>query len=118
MVLEAMCGHFGLKREWNPAPLMPPPAVPRVRIQAGLTAQQALRQATRAAYDIEADDGRLREMLGRPAEERGRFFSTLRKKYAVRREFPALPVERAAPDAAAEAALRSLDFCVAVGSNI
>ena len=117
MVVEAMCRHFGLRREWDPAPLMPPPAVPRVRVQAGLTVQQALGQAIRAAYDIEADDARLREIRGRPAEERGKYFSTLRKKYAVRREFPAMTAELAAPDAAAEAALKALDFCVTVGSH-
>jgi erythronate-4-phosphate dehydrogenase len=113
MVMEAMCRHFGLAREWDPAPLMPPPAVPRVRVAGGLAVQQALRQAIRSAYDIEADDGRLREVAGKPAEERGRFFSTLRKKYAVRREFPSMTVELAAPDAAVEAALKALDFIVA-----
>jgi erythronate-4-phosphate dehydrogenase len=118
MVLEAMCRHFGLAREWNPAPLMPPPAVPRVRVQAGMTVQQALRQAIRSAYNIEADDARLREVAGKSAEERGRFFSTLRKKYAVRREFQSIKVELAAPDATVEAALEALDFCVEVRTNI
>jgi len=113
MVMEALCRHFGLRREWDPAPLMPPPAVPRVGVAGGLTVQQAVRCAIRAAYDIEADDARLREIGGRPAEERGKFFSTLRKKYPVRREFPAMTVELDAPDAAASASLKSLDFIVA-----
>jgi hypothetical protein len=107
---------------------MPPPAVPRVRMPGlprrrlgepgGLPVQQALRQAIRAAYDIEADDARLREIARRPAEERGKYFGTLRKKYAVRREFQAITVELDAPDAAVEASLKALDFCVTVGSNI
>jgi erythronate-4-phosphate dehydrogenase len=118
MVVDAMCRHFGLRREWNPAPLMPPPAVPRVRLPAGLSVQQALGQAIRAAYDIEADDGRLRQVAGRPAAERGKYFSSLRKTYPVRREFPAMTVELAAPDAAVEAALKSLDFSVAVRAAI
>jgi erythronate-4-phosphate dehydrogenase len=118
MVLEAMCRHFGLVREWDPAPLMPPPAVPRVRLAKGLAVQQALRQVIRSAYNIEADDARLREVAGKPAEERGRFFSTLRKKYPVRREFPSMTVELAAPDAAVEAALKALDFCVEIRTNI
>lgn len=112
MVVEEMCRHFGLRPEWDPTPLMPPPAVPRVRLPGGLTVQQALRRATKAAYDIEADDARLREIAGRPAAERGKYFSSLRKKYPVRREFPSMTVELEAPDAAAEASLKALDFCV------
>ncbi|MCX5656411.1 MAG: 4-phosphoerythronate dehydrogenase, partial [Planctomycetota bacterium] len=118
MVLEALCRHFGLAREWDPAPLMPPPAVPRVRLPGGLSVQQALGRAIRAAYDIEADDARLREIAGRPPEERGKYFSTLRKKYPVRREFPSMTVELAAPDAAVEAAIRALEFCVEIRTNI
>jgi erythronate-4-phosphate dehydrogenase len=118
MLLEALCRHFGLAREWDPAPLMPPPAVPRVRLPAGLSVQQALRRTIKAAYDIEADDARLREIAGRPPEERGKYFSTLRKKYPVRREFPSMTVERAAPDAAVESALKALDFCVEIRSTI
>jgi erythronate-4-phosphate dehydrogenase len=118
MVMEAMCRHFGLAREWDPAPLMPPPAVPRVRVPGGLAAQQVLRRAIRAAYDIEADDTHLREIAGRPPEERGKFFSTLRKKYPVRREFPSMTVELERRDAAVEAALKALDFCVAVRNAI
>ncbi|MCX5684759.1 MAG: 4-phosphoerythronate dehydrogenase PdxB [Planctomycetota bacterium] len=117
MVMEAMCRHFGLVREWDPAPLMPPPAVPRVLLAKGVAVQQALRQAIRAAYDIEADDGRLREVGEKPVEERGKFFSALRKKYAVRREFASMTVELAAADAALEAAFKALDFGVAVGSH-
>jgi erythronate-4-phosphate dehydrogenase len=118
MVMEAMCRHFGLAREWDPAPLMPPPAVPRVRVPSGLAAQQVLRRAIRAAYDIEADDSHLREIAGRPPEERGKFFSTLRKKYPVRREFPSMTVELERRDAAVEAALKALDFCVEVRNAI
>jgi len=128
IVMEAMCRHFGLAREWDPMPLMPPPAVPRVRVPGlprrrpgepgGLAAQQVLRRAIRAAYDIEADDVHLREIAGRPPEERGKFFSTLRKKYPVRREFPSMTVELASPDAAAEAALKALDFCVEVRNAV
>ncbi|MCX5673975.1 MAG: 4-phosphoerythronate dehydrogenase [Planctomycetota bacterium] len=113
MVLEALCRHFGLGRSWDPAALMPPPATPRVALPRGLTVQKALRQAIKAAYDIEADDARLRGMADKPQEERGKVFSGLRKTYPVRREFPCTTVELDAPDAAVEAALRALDFPVA-----
>jgi erythronate-4-phosphate dehydrogenase len=112
MVREALCRHFGLQRSWDPAALMPPPATPRVALPRGLTAQQALRWAIKAAYDIEADDARLRTIANRPADERGKFFSDLRKTYPVRREFPCTTVELDAPDAAVEAALKALDFPV------
>jgi hypothetical protein len=80
--------------------------------------QQVLRRAIRAAYNIEADDAHLRETAGRPPEERGKFFSTLRKKYPVRREFPSMTVELDAPGAAAEAALKALDFCVEIRTTV
>jgi erythronate-4-phosphate dehydrogenase len=112
MVLEALCRHFGLRRSWDPAALMPPPATPRVALPRGLTVQKALRRAIEAAYDIETDDARLRTIANRPAGERGKFFSDLRKTYPVRREFPCTTVELDAPDAATEAALEALDFRV------
>jgi erythronate-4-phosphate dehydrogenase len=114
MVLEALCRHFGLRREWDPTPLVPPAANERVRLAAGLSAQDALRQAIRAAYDIEADDARLRQIAGLPPEARGKHFGDLRKKYPVRREFPATKVELAAPLPAIEAAIAALGFSVAV----
>ena len=38
-------------------------------------------------HNIKADDRRLRDILGKPAGERGQFFDALRKEYPVRREF-------------------------------
>lgn len=112
MVLDALCRHFGIVRPWDPAPLLPPPPVPRVRLAAGAAAQAALAQAIRAAYDIEADDARLRAAADEPPEARGRFFTNLRKTYPVRREFPFVTVELAGRDPAVESALRALDFPV------
>jgi len=110
MVLEALCRHFGLRREWDPSPLMPPPANPRVSLPAGLTVNEAIHAATRAAYDIEADDRRLRAIASEPPEKRAKLFDGLRKNYPVRREFPETTVEMAEPSAAVKAALEALDF--------
>jgi len=88
MVLEALREHFGIERAWDPGPLMPPPAHPRVEVPAGAGAQEALGRAVRAAYDIERDDARLREVLERPPEVRAACFKALRRDYPVRREFP------------------------------
>jgi erythronate-4-phosphate dehydrogenase len=112
MVLEALCRHFGLRHPWDPQPLMPPPARPRVRLPAGVTFDLALRLAMAAAYDIEADDRRLREIARQPADRRGKYFSDLRKNYPVRREFPSHTVEMESPNPDVEQALKALGFVV------
>ena len=117
MVLEALCRHFGLQREWDPTPLMPPAAHPRVALLAGLTVDEAVGGAITAAYDIEADDARLRKMLARAAEERGDYFTSLRRGYPIRREFPQTTVELAAPDPDVAAALEGLAFPIAGGAG-
>ena len=114
MVLEAFCRHFGLRREWDPSPLMPPAARPRGRLLAGITVEKIIHEAIQAAYDIEADDKRLRAILAEPSDKRGRFFDSLRRDYPVRREFPGTTVELAEPNAAAKEALEALGFTVEV----
>jgi erythronate-4-phosphate dehydrogenase len=112
MILEAFCRHFGLQRMWNPSPRMPPPEKPRIRLPAGVDAQQAIRYATRAAYDIEADDARLRAICEKPAEGRNPYFKSLRKNYPVRREFPQMTVELESADTQVQSALETLGFVV------
>jgi len=110
MILEAFCCHFGLARAWNPSPLMPPPETPRTRLPAGVDAQQAIRYATRAAYNIEADDARLRAICEEPAERRSAYFKSLRKNYPVRREFPQTTLALDAADRTVVKALETLGF--------
>jgi len=112
MILEAFCRHFGLARAWNPSPLMPPPETPRIRLPAGVDAQQAIRYATRAAYDIEADDARLRAIREKPAKGRSAYFKSLRKNYPVRREFPQTTVELESAGSQVRSALETLGFPV------
>jgi len=112
MVVEALCRHFGLERAWDPSPLLPPPARARVTLPAGLSVDEAVGLAVAAAYDIEADDARLRGLLDVPAEGRGDYFTSLRAAYPVRREFPHTTVDLAAPDANVDAALRAIGFPV------
>ncbi|MFO8014193.1 MAG: 4-phosphoerythronate dehydrogenase [Phycisphaerae bacterium] len=112
MVLEALCEHFGIERAWDPSPLMPPPANPRVDVPAGAGVQEALGRAVRAAYDIEADDARLRAMLERPGEERAAYFTALRRDYPVRREFPETTAVLAEADPAVAETLKAVGFGV------
>jgi len=112
MILEAFCRHFGLQRMWDPSPLMPPPETPRIRLPAGVDAQQAIRYATRAAYDIEADDARLRAISEKPADARAAYFKSLRKNYPIRREFPQTTVELESADTQIRSALETLGFPV------
>jgi erythronate-4-phosphate dehydrogenase len=112
MVLEALCRHFGLRRPWDPSPLMPPAPRPEVRLPAGVTLDRALRLATAAAYDMEADDRRLRAIAQEPPERRDRYFTALRAQYPVRREFCATRVVFDAADADVAAALEALGFPV------
>jgi len=112
IILHAFCRHFGLQRMWDPSPLMPPPETPRIRLPAGVDAQQAIRYATRAAYDIEADDARLRAIREKPAEGRSAYFKSLRKNYPVRREFPQTTVELGSAGSQVRSALETLGFVV------
>jgi erythronate-4-phosphate dehydrogenase len=112
MILHAFCRHFGLQRMWDPSPLMPPAEKPRLRLPPKVDAQQAIRYATRAAYDIEADDARLRAIREKPAEGRSPYFTSLRKDYPVRREFPQTMVELESADTQVRSALEILGFPV------
>jgi erythronate-4-phosphate dehydrogenase len=110
MILHAFCRHFGLQRMWDPSPLMPPPARPRVVLPASLSVDEAVTTAIRAAYDIEADDQRMRGIMAQAPEHRADYFKSLRRHYPVRREFPETTVALDAADRAVVKALETLGF--------
>lgn len=112
MCLEALCGHFGVACAWNPSPLMPPAARPEVTLEAGLALDAAVTAAIGAAYDIEADDARMRRLADLPDAERAAYFKSLRKNYPVRREFPETAIRAPGASARALAALKRLGFPV------
>jgi len=71
-----------------------------------------LRTAMLAAYDVRADDRRLREALASGGAEA---FDRLRKFYPVRRELAAFDIDSMPPlDAAARDELNALGFVRAV----
>jgi erythronate-4-phosphate dehydrogenase len=116
MILGALLRQFSLTREWDPSPRMPPPEKPRLRLPPKVDAQQAIRYATCAAYDIEADDARLRAIREKPADGRAAYFKSLRKNYPVRREFPKTTVELESGGPQVRSALETLGFPVETAS--
>jgi erythronate-4-phosphate dehydrogenase len=81
MILQAACQHFGQKARW------PDGVPPAEDLVFQLDSPEPLR-AVLAAYDIEADDTRLRQTVRTGSREvRGREFDRLRKEYPRRREF-------------------------------
>ncbi|HLP43500.1 MAG TPA: DUF3410 domain-containing protein, partial [Fibrobacteria bacterium] len=91
-VAEAFRSFFSL-----PAPSLPPwpaPADPLLPYPADPAAAPSdaafLEACVRRAYDITADDARLREALREP--DPGKAFDRLRKEYPVRHEFKAYRV--------------------------
>ncbi|WP_431023826.1 4-phosphoerythronate dehydrogenase PdxB [Halomonas sp. H5] len=89
-VYVAAMHHFGLPARRKLASLLPPPALPRLTLDAGLSPWDALRLCIRACYDPRRDA----LGLARFARERGmaRGFDGYRADYPLRREFATLTV--------------------------
>jgi len=88
MVYNAACKYFDMEPKFDMKDFLPEPAVPELRVDPNITNEQdALLAAVQKIYRIDKDDTRLRRMLDKLAEDRGRHFDNLRKNYPVRREF-------------------------------
>jgi erythronate-4-phosphate dehydrogenase len=88
MIYRAACEYFDVEPKFDIKDFLPEPAVPELKVNPNITNDQdALLGAVQKIYRIEKDDARLRRMLDKPAENRGRHFDNLRKNYPVRREF-------------------------------
>lgn len=109
-VADAACRFFGIEPAWRAQAALPASAPAELTLDASLEPQQAVRAATRALYDIEADDARMRPLLALEAAQRAQAFDRLRREYPVRREFHNCRVT-AAPSAA-RATLAGLGFRV------
>jgi erythronate-4-phosphate dehydrogenase len=98
MLYEALCDELNIEPTWDPATVLQPddrdalrctspdPRLPRTDWLHHLAAQ---------AYDLAADDARMRRILDRPPEEQGDYFSHLRATYPIRREMQQHTVPRA-----------------------
>jgi erythronate-4-phosphate dehydrogenase len=99
MLYEALCDHLGVEPTWTPqAALAPdsPDALRCVPPDPRLPTVDALHRLAQQAYDITADDARLRSLLDVPPEARGDAFRRLRKTYSRRREFQQYRLPRSA----------------------
>jgi erythronate-4-phosphate dehydrogenase len=88
MIYKAACEYFALEPKYDIEDFVPEPTVPELKVDTNITNNQnALLNAVRKIYRIDKDDARLRRVLDKPAEGRGKYFDGLRKNYHVRREF-------------------------------
>jgi len=88
MIYKAACEYFDIEPKFDMEDFLPEPAVSELKINPNITNNQdALLSAVQKIYRIDKDDTRLRRVLNKPAEDRGKYFDSLRKNYHVRREF-------------------------------
>ena len=88
MIYKAACEYFAVEPKYDMEDFLPEPAVPEMKLDSNITNDQdTLLNAVQKIYRIDKDDTRLRRMLDKPAEDRGKHFDSLRKNYPVRREF-------------------------------
>ena len=108
MILEELCRFFGIEAGWNTRQIFPKPA--RLELESCRSPQDAIRSFVLRAYDILADDRRLRAVRTMTADAAAHEFDRLRNGYVHRPEFrhylPVLPPGMAD----LEGTLRSLGF--------
>jgi len=89
MLYEALCAHLGVEPTWSADAVLAPDSPDALRCQAPdprLPRTDWLDHLARQAYDLPADDARMRGYLEKPSEERGDYFRHLRATYPTRRE--------------------------------
>lgn len=116
MIYEAACEFFGAETRWKARQSMPAPENPVIRFDAnGCVTESLLLDAVLRAYDLPADDMMFRKTLSMPVEQQGDYFTELRKKYPVRREFEMFRVEGDDSDVRALDLLNGMGFEARIG---
>lgn len=90
MLHEALTGWLGVEPAWDAEAALAPAPSERLRLerpQPDLDQTAWLDALVRQAYDVRADDARMRALLGLPPAQRGAYFHHLRKTYPRRRDF-------------------------------
>lgn len=108
MMADGLARYFGRDNSWSVRKALPAVAG-RIDVT-GCAPLDAVREAVRTAYDIEADSRGLRQTFSLPDDERRKAFDRLRKNYPVRREFPAWQVRADREDTGR--VLKGLGFAV------
>jgi erythronate-4-phosphate dehydrogenase len=107
----AACEFLGVTPQWRLETALPPVSQPLISLPLeGKEIEEILQSTIQRAYDIAADDRRLRTCLDMPPEERGRYFDRLRRNYPVRREFHNYLVELSGDEKSFMKQLRALGF--------
>ncbi|MEI6562710.1 MAG: 4-phosphoerythronate dehydrogenase PdxB [bacterium] len=111
MVYREVCKFLGVSATWSHEPLMPPPLVPKVKVDiAGRDDQSVLREVVRQVYDLEGDDRRFRESAVADEKARMKNFDRLRSDYPERREFQYTTVELSGGTTDLQRAFKKLGF--------
>jgi len=109
MVYDAACAFLGVPASWTPDSVMPPPAIPRLELDARARGDEdVVRDAVLALYDVRRDDAGLRRM---PKDGTGgEHFARLRREYWQRRAFHNTTVALTGGSAELRAKLSGLGF--------
>jgi len=111
-IYRQVCEYLGREPAFDPAPLLPPPDVPEIVVDAaGRPDEDVIRQVVFTVYPIRNDDARFREVMALPsASERSAGFAALRTNYPRRREFSWTRVLARNPSETLLQKLRGLSF--------
>jgi erythronate-4-phosphate dehydrogenase len=112
MILAGLCRFLGVDPPVDVGSLKEAVEDPVIGLDNGAGSEEALvRSVLRRAYDLDADDARMRGILDlAETGERARYFDMLRRTYPVRREFANYRVRLSRPDARLAAGLSALGF--------
>ena len=116
MIYRAACDYLGCAPRWDVAAVLPAANTLDLRGLSGGDVLEQVRAAVFNAYDIRADDERLRGLMRLPPAERPSGFDRLRKEYPIRREFAATAVHIDSDAGALGELLRGIGFNVVDGS--
>ncbi len=107
----AACEFLGVAPQWRLETALPSVSQPLISLPSvSRRSEEILQSAVQYAYDIAADDRRLRACLNLLPEERGRHFDRLRRDYPVRREFHNYLVNSSGNEPAFMKQLKALGF--------
>jgi len=111
ILYNALCGFLNKENSW--VPVIPAAENPGINLSGNSDTGASLFKAAEHIYSISKDDKTLRGILS--ADNGGKYFDTLRKKYNLRREFNNFNVEIAPHDKVLKEIFKSFRF--KVGSN-